>query len=98
MCAGIFVVGGRGDAYNKANSAEFLSFEPTKGGPKWVELPFLRKPHPNMPGASFIDGTLYVIGGGGIPFPGGENTVLSIPHLFYYTIVSLFLFFILPYE
>lgn len=72
---GIFVVGGRGDEYNQGNTAEFLPLETFKGPSKWLELPFLRKPHPNMPAANFMDGKLFVLGGGGFPFPGGENTV-----------------------
>ena len=72
---GIFAVGGRGDEYNNGKTAEFLPFEPSKGSLSWRELPYLQKPHPNMPGVSYMDGMLFVVAGGGPPFVGGEKTV-----------------------
>ena len=78
---GIFVIGGRGDEFNRGNTAEFLPFEPTKGHSKWLELPNLMKSHPNMPGVSYMNGALFVIGGGGPPLPGGEKTVRMIIHI-----------------
>ena len=78
MLTGVFAVGGRGDESNKGTSAEFIPFETSKDVDlKWVELPFLKKPHSNMPGVAFMDDILFVIGGGGVPFPGGEKTVMG---------------------
>ena len=75
-------MGGRGDQRNNGNTVEFLPFNPSKGSPTWKELPYLQKPHPNMPGVSYMEGSLFVIAGGGPPFPGGEKTVIFYSILF----------------
>ena len=67
-CAGLVT-------HNNGNTAEFLPFNPSKGSPAWREIPYLQKPHPNMPGVSYMDGMLFVVAGGGPPFAGAEKTV-----------------------
>ena len=69
---GVMVLAGLGP-HNDGDSVEFLSISGDINNNHWILLPRLSSPHPNQPIAGHISGLAFLIGGGGFPYPGGED-------------------------
>ena len=55
------------------HSVEFLPIFGDELAHAWTALPKLSFPHPNLPALGQLGGRLFVHGGGGFPYPGGED-------------------------
>ena len=69
---GVMVMGGLGPD-NLGDSVEFLPTNKGLEASEWVIFHKLERPHPNQPIVSLLGDSLAVIGGGGFPYPGGEE-------------------------
>ena len=71
------VIGGLGPD-NLGDSVEFLSTNKELEVMTWAIFHKLERPHPNQPIVSLLGGSLAVIGGGGFPYPGGEEMIETL--------------------
>ena len=69
---GLVVAGGIGLG-SYGDSVEFLPIFRDELAHAWTALPKLSFPHPNLPTLGQLGGRLFVHGGGGFPYPGGED-------------------------
>jgi len=69
---GLLVVGGLGPD-NVGDRVEFMAISNALKEMHWTILPSLNQPHPNQPMIGNIGDHVMVVGGGGFPYPGGEN-------------------------
>jgi len=69
---GVVVAGGLGTG-SFGDSVEFLPLQTDMMAAEWAALPKLGFPHPNLPILGQLGGRLFVHGGGGFPYPGGED-------------------------
>lgn len=70
---GVVAAGGLG-LENFGDSVEFLPIFSDGLAEKWTHLSKLSFPHPNQPIVGQLGGRFVVHGGGGFPYPGGEDT------------------------
>ena len=78
---GVMVMGGLGPD-NDGDSVEFLQLSSDTLSHQWTLLASLSQPHPNQPIAAHLAGHTVLIGGGGYPYPGGENIAEMLTTLF----------------
>jgi len=71
---GLVVMGGLGPD-NLGDSVEFLRTNRGLEASEWIIIHKLKHPHPNQPVVSLLGDSLAVIGGGGFPYPGGEEMI-----------------------
>ena len=69
---GLLVVGGLGPN-NVGDRVEFMAISNALKEMHWTILPSLNQPHPNQPMIGNLGDHVMVVGGGGFPYPGGEN-------------------------
>ena len=68
----LLVIGGLGPD-NVGDRVEFMTMSSDIKDMYWTTLSSLNQPHPNQPVIGHLGDHLIVVGGGGFPYPGGEN-------------------------